>query len=516
MPEHTVTPPANPATPRTAADLIAGEWRALDGSALESRNPARPASVVWSGSPRREHVADAVAAARAAFPAWRALPQTRRNAMLRRFQTIAAARADELALLIRDEVGKPLWDARAEASLLANKVDITLDDSATGPFRRVSGFDLKLGDTKVGLARYKPHGVMGVVGPFNFPAHLPNGHIVPALSMGNTIVFKPSDKAPATGQLLASLFHEALTAEGAPPGVFNLVHGAADVAAALVNHDDLDGILFTGSWPVGRRIMESNLDRPGRVLALEMGGNNPAVILPDADLRQAVIECVRCAFITAGQRCTCTRRVIVHEAVADRVIAGIIRAASELAVGDPASDSPPFMGPVISAAARDHALAQVAGLARDGATVLLQPSAFDGGTGGYYLTPGVVKERRFALANDFEIFGPVLRVSVATTLDDAIAQANATGFGLAASIFTRDAAAADRFLSECRAGCVNVNTGTAGASSKLPFGGLGRSGNHRPAGAFSLDYCAYPVAAMIESSDAATLSPGMRFDPSWI
>jgi succinylglutamic semialdehyde dehydrogenase len=505
-----------PSISATPADLIAGEWRAIPGTTLQSRNPARPTNVIWSGAPNLAHVDAAIAAARAAFATWAAFPQDRRNAVLRRFQTLANARVDALAALIRDEVGKPLWDAKAEASLLANKVDITLDDSATGPFRRVTGFDLNLGGTKSGKAWFKPHGVMAVVGPFNFPAHLPNGHIVPALAMGNTIVFKPSDKAPATGQFLATLFNEALAAENVPPGVFNLVQGGSDIASALVHHDDLDGILFTGSWPVGRRIMQANLDRPGRILALEMGGNNPAVILPDADLKQAVIECVRCAFITAGQRCTCTRRVIVHESIAAKVIPAICKAASELIIGDPAASHPVFMGPVISEAARDAMLQQVATLAKAGAEVLVQPTATDGGTGGWYLTPGVLKEPRFSLANDLEIFGPVLRISTTPSLDDAIAQANATNFGLAASIFTKDPAGIERFLRECRAGCINVNTGTAGASSKLPFGGLGHSGNHRPAGAFSLDYCAYPVAGMLESGDASTISPGMRFDEGWL
>ena len=130
---------------------------------------------------------------------------------------------------------------------------------------RVAEYEARINDTRTGRCRFKPHGVMAVIGPFNFPAHLPNGHFVPALLMGDTVVVKPSDKTPAVGQLMAELMHEA----GAPAGVFNVIQGAADVASTLVNHDDIDGVLFTGSWPVGRRIMEANLDRPGRMLALE-------------------------------------------------------------------------------------------------------------------------------------------------------------------------------------------------------------------------------------------------------
>jgi succinylglutamic semialdehyde dehydrogenase len=516
----------HPSLSNSPADLIAGSWRVPSGPAISSRNPAAPDRVVWSGFSSVDHVAEAVSAARAALPVWSAFPRERRFAALRRFQKLCTARVDQITTLIRDETGKPTWDSKAEAQLLSNKVDITLDESPSAPgvhspLARVSGFDLKLADTRSGRCWFRPHGVMAVLGPFNFPAHLPNGHIIPALALGNTIVFKPSDKTPGVGQLLAELLNQALAEEGAPPGVVNLIQGGADVASALVAHDDIDGVLFTGSWPVGRRIMQANLDRPGRILALEMGGNNASVVLPDADLRQAAIEIVRCAFITAGQRCTCTRRVIVHSAVADKLIPAIAKAASNLIVGDPAADHPVFMGPVISAAARQSILEAQSALARAGGESIMPCTPIDMPGGGWYISPGIMRVNRFSLdpasaGADVEIFGPFLRISVTDSLDDAIEQANATRFGLAASIFTRDQASIDRFLSLARAGCVNVNTGTAGASSKLPFGGLGLSGNHRPAGAFSLDYCAYPVAGMIESGAASTISPGMRFEDSWI
>jgi succinylglutamic semialdehyde dehydrogenase len=252
-----------------------------------------------------------------------------------------------------------------------------------------------------------------------------------------------------------------------------------------------------------------------------MGGNNPALVMPDADLRQAAIEIVRSAFVSTGQRCTCTRRLVVHRAVADKLVRGIIEAATRLSVGEPLADPQPFMGPIISAAARDGVLAAQEQFSASGAEILLPSRALDSPSGGHFLTPGVVRVERFSHGEegpgaDVEVFGPLLRVSVVDSLDEGVAQANATRYGLAASIFTRDEAAARRFLAEARAGCVNVNTGTAGASSKLPFGGLGLSGNHRPAGAFSLDYCAYPVAGMIESGSAAPLPTGMTFEDDWL
>jgi succinylglutamic semialdehyde dehydrogenase len=505
------------------ANLIGGRFEPLASGPDEivGGNPARPASVNWRGVPRVADVGRAVVAARAALRTWSRTTLDQRVAALRRFQKIAAGNVDRLAALIRDETGKPMWDSKAEAQLLSNKVDITLDSGEFGAMRRVAGYQVPLAESRVGRCWFRPHGVMAVLGPFNFPAHLPNGHIVPALAMGNTIVFKPSDKAPGSGQLLADMLQEALDAEGAPAGVVNLVHGRADVAQGLLRHEGIDGILFTGSWPVGRAILEANLDSPGRICALEMGGNNAAIVLPDADLKQAVIECVRSAYVSSGQRCTCTRRLIVHEAVASRVISAICKAASNLIIGDPGAEHPVFMGPVVSSGARDAILKAQESFIRHGAEALMPCTPSDGGTGGWYVTPGVLRVDAFTRGDsgagaDVEVFGPLLRISVVRSLDEAIAQANATRYGLAASIFTKDAAAIERFLGEAQAGCVNVNTGTAGASSKLPFGGLGLSGNHRPAGAFSLDYCAYPVAGMIESGQASTIATGMRFEESWV
>lgn len=553
------------------SDFVAGEWKALAASdsgapgAITSRNPARPGEVVWSGLPDAAHVNEAIAAARAALPGWSMLSREKRFGVLRRFQQVCKAREADMATMIREEIGKAAWEAKGEASLLSSKVDITLDESDVGGMHRVRDFEFPItpptaaqGSTmqtggRVGRCSWRPHGVMAVLGPFNFPAHLPNGHIVPALAMGNTIVFKPSDKAPGVGQLLVEFFDEALAGESDlahTPGIINLVQGGADIASAIVKHPGIDGILFTGSWPVGRKILEANLDQPGRIVALELGGNNAAVVMPDADLRQAAIEIVRSAFNTTGQRCTCTRRVIVHEDIASRFIPAMCKAASNLIIGDPRATHPVFMGPIINAAARDAVLRAQADFARAGGVILVESTAPVTPEGGFYITPGIMQvewfvpyetaagwpappygprrsssgsksfdecsDNRDEAGADVEVFGPLLRVCIVDSLDAAIEQANATRYGLAASIFTNNQAAADRFLAESRAGCVNVNTGTAGASSKLPFGGLGLSGNHRPAGSFSLDYCAYPVAGMIEHGHAATIPEGMRFEDSWL
>jgi succinylglutamic semialdehyde dehydrogenase len=522
---------------RPLADIIAGKSIApAPGNGqqvLVSTNPAQPEQTVWTGACDPAHVEAAVAAAREALPQWASTPIEQRIEFLRIYQSLAAERAESIGELICAETGKAIWDSAAEAKLLGAKVDITLDDSTNSGRSRVTGFDIELSRTRKGICRFRPHGVMAVVGPFNFPAHLPNGHIVPALLTGNTIVFKPSDKTPAVGQALAELFLEALEQAGAQAGVFNLIQGRAEVASSLVSHRGVDGVLFTGSWPVGRRILEANLDQPGKIIALEMGGNNPAIIMPDADLKQAAIECARAAFVTTGQRCTCTRRILVHKDIVRPFATLLAKIASNLIVGDPkgigggSRNQPVFMGPLIS----DESRAQAISFQRDlaGAKVgnprpILEMTAIEHPSGGHYVSPGIWQVDAFSLSDsvasdagaDVELFGPMVRIAEFDSLDEAIEQANTTRYGLAASIFTQDDDAIDRFVVEARAGCININTGTAGASGKLPFGGLGWSGNHRPAGAFSPDYCAYPIASMIEREPEVSLLPGMHYEDSWI
>jgi succinylglutamic semialdehyde dehydrogenase len=467
---------------------------------IVSFDPARPSVEVARVRVDAGAVDAAVRAARAAFPAWSARSRDERAALLQAWSATCARHAERIAVAIMRETGKVLAEARQEAALLSDKVAVTLEERVRA---RVTGYEFPANATRVNRCSYRPFGVMAVIGPFNFPAHLPNGHWVPALLAGNTVVFKPSEKAPGVGALMTELMAEA----GMPAGVFNLVQGRGDAAAALVEHADVDGVLFTGSWPVGRRIMERNLDRPGRMVALEMGGSNPAIVMDDADLKQAVIECVRCAFITTGQRCTCTRRVVVHRAVAERFITAFVECARTLTVGAGDAEPAPFMGPLVSREAREAALAFQAECAARGERVLLESRAPAGD--GWFLTPGVVQAKRFERATDHEVFGPVVRIAVAEDLQDAIVQANATDFGLAASIFTQSEANVAAAVAGLRAGCINVNCGTAGASGKLPFGGLGRSGNLRPAGAAMIDACAYPVATMTEQGSAATVAPGM-------
>lgn len=505
------SPTATPAPPTDSSALLHAPSDYVDGAflpiaaALEqatvvARDPAQPDRVVWAGKPHHDHVDQAVAAARRALPGWSSTPLAERVACLRRWQELTQRHAERIAQRITDEMGKTLAEARLEAKALAEKVDITLDGISMS---RVKDYEVPVSASRVGRCGFRPHGVMAVIGPFNFPAHLPNGHFVPALLLGNTVVLKPSEKTPGVGQALAELMHEA----GLPRGVFNVVQGGAETARRLVSSDGVDGILFTGSWPVGRRILEANLDRPGRIVALEMGGSNPAVVMPSASLKQAVVECVRAGFATTGQRCSCTRRVIVHRAIAESFLERLVAVAGSVRFGPGRSTEPVFAGPLVSEGAARAVIEFQRRLVDRGGRILMEATRPD--LPGHFVTPGIVEVPGFSVEQDEELFGPFLQVAVVDSLEEAIAQANATRFGLAASIFTAEEREWEEFLHGARAGCVNRNTGTAGASSKLPFGGLGHSGNHRPAGAFSVDYCAYPVSSMIEQGQDVTVPAGI-------
>ena len=490
-------------------NLIGGVERPLEtvDADIISVNPARPDEVVWSARADPAAIDAAVASARAALDGWRMAGQEARASALKRLAAVFTARAEDIARAITAEMGKTLAESRLEAKLLADKVAITLGETCQA---RVRPWDVQVAPTRTGRCSFRSHGVMAVLGPFNFPAHLPNGHWVPALLLGNTIVFKPSERTPLVGQLMA----ECMRAAELPPGVFNLVQGGPAVAKALVAHEGLDGILFTGSWPVGRSIMQANLDRPGRLLALEMGGSNAAIVLDDAHRRQAVLECVRASFATTGQRCTCTRRIIVHRDAAPWFVPAFCRMASTLLVGDGDGRAPAFMGPLATERARDAALAFQADAVRRGATVLLRAAALD--RPGWFITPGVLQWPRLTLDQDGEVFAPIVQLAVATSDEDALEQANASRFGLAAGVFSSSRARWEALCPRINAGCVNWNVGTAGASSALPFGGLGLSGNHRPAAAFSVDSCAAPIAHLEESSDAAAVPDGALWDDTWL
>lgn len=459
-----------------------------------------PASgdILWEGAAASaSDCAEAVAAARAAFPAWAAQPATARAAILRRYAEILGERQAALAEAIARETGKPLWEAATEVTAMIGKVaiSITAMDERTGQRENAMAFGRA-------TLSHRPHGVMAVLGPYNFPGHLPNGHIVPALLAGNVVIFKPSEETPLVGQLLV----EALHAAGVPRHVAALIQGGRETGAALVAQD-IDGLLFTGSAGAGAHFRRLFADRPAVILALELGGNNP-LIAWDGDPAAAASIIAASAFITAGQRCSCARRLIVPEgAGGDAIVGALVTVVDRLRIGAWDEIPEPFMGPLISGRAAERAARQVETLVGLGARKI---RAFDavGGRSAAFVRPAIFDVTGVDVPDE-EIFAPVLQVRRVADFDAALAAANATRFGLAAGLISDDDGLWRRFHAGARAGVVNRNRPTTGASSDMPFGGLGDSGNHRPSAYYAADYCAYPVASL-EAERAVDQLPGLK------
>ena len=468
---------------------------------LISTEPATGAEL-WSGE--CGDAAAQVAAARAAFPAWAAQAVTYRAETLRRFANVVRAREAEFADLIARETGKPLWEAKTEVAAVIGKVDISINAYLERtPQRRIEG---ALGQ-KIAV-RHKPHGVLAVLGPYNFPAHLPNGHIVPALLAGNTIVFKPSEKTPATGAMLVALMHEA----GVPEGAIRLLIGGPDEGRALAGEPGIDGLLFTGSARAGQSLHRQFADMPHKILALELGGNNPLVVWDAKDIPAAAVIAVQSAFLSAGQRCTAARRLIVRDGPEGEVlVAEIVKVMDRIIVDDPHALPQPFMGPVIDNAAADHLQSQFVELMMKGGKVLRRLERPHEERP--YLTPALIDVTDVVERPDAELFGPVLQLIRVADFEAAIAEANATSFGLAASLVGGSPLLYDRFWAEVRAGVINWNKPTNGAPSSAPFGGVGASGNHRPSAFYAADYCAYPVTSSETEIARAAIGEGLR-DPA--
>ncbi|MGV7119799.1 succinylglutamate-semialdehyde dehydrogenase [Sphingopyxis sp. 550A] len=449
-------------------------------------------SLVWEGAADDATAcAAAVRRSREAQPDWAETPLDARIAVAKRFATLARERADEIAALISRETGKPLWETKTEAAGIAGKVDLSIAAQAERAGERLS--PTPFGQSAL---RHRPHGVLAILGPFNFPAHLPSGHIIPALLAGNCIVFKPSELTPAVGEMLVGLWRDA----GLPPGVLELVQGGRETGAALIDCA-IDGLLFTGSARAGLHFQQHFAARAGFLLALELGGNNP-LIAWDGDADVAAETIAQSAFLTAGQRCSCARRLIVPDNDDGRAIVdAAVALAERLRIGRWDADPQPFMGSLISAEAAASVDRAIDRLAAQGGRVLTR--ARDALPGRAFRAPTIV-DMSAARRDDEEIFGPVLQVLRVPDFDAAIAAANDTAYGLSASLLSADDGLWNRFLARSRAGVVNRNRPTNGAASNLPFGGSGASGNHRPSAWYAADYCAYPVA----SAEAASLQPG--------
>ncbi len=466
-------------------------------SAFESTDPCTGV-VVWQGA--TGDVTAAVAAARKALPGWASASLADRIAVARAYQAVVTERADRFARLIATETGKPYWETKTEVASVAAKVDISITAQAERAGMRsgdVAGVRQVL--------RHKPHGVLAVLGPYNFPAHLPNGHIVPALLAGNTVVFKPSEQTPAVADFMAACW----LAAGLPDGVLNIVHGGGDTGGDLAAAD-IDGLLFTGSAHVGAALARQFAETPGKLLALEMGGNNPLIVwdVAEGGLDAAAALIVQSGYLSAGQRCTCARRLILRDGTQGPLLDRVTALIDRIITGAPFDDPQPFMGPVIANRAADGLVAGAQALLAMGATAIRPLSRILPDRP--FLTPALFDVTGLSGLPDSELFGPVIQITRVADWDAAIAAANATKFGLSAGLIGGDAALYDCFWAASRAGVVNWNRPTNGAASNAPFGGIGLSGNHRPSAYYAADYCAWPVASLEADAPAGTIATGLR------
>lgn len=464
---------------------IDGNWIQGTGDSFSSINPAN-GKTIWNGTnATHQEIDEAFTSAQKSFKKWASFSVEKRLSFIHKFSEIISNKKEQLARLISLETGKPLWESKTEVSAVINKIQLSINAFN----ERTSTQEIDNNETK-SYIRYKPYGTVAVLGPFNFPAHLSNGHIIPALIAGNTIILKPSELTPMVAEFVVNCWHEA----NLEPGVLNLVQGNAKCAQYLLSKN-VNGVYFTGSFKTGVLINKQFAMQPGVILALEMGGNNPLVIEKVEDLKGAIYTALLSSFITAGQRCSCARRIIIpNNSFGENFLEQFIKSAAKIKIGSFDEQPEPFIGPVIrNSHALNHLKAQQK-LIDSGADSLLEMSLLKEDAA--FLSPGIVDVTNIDNTKDDEIFAPFVQIYKYNDFDEALAIANQTNYGLVAALISDNKNNFQEFFNTVKAGIINWNKPTTGASSRLPFGGVKHSGNNRPSGYFAADYCSYPIASL--------------------
>jgi succinylglutamic semialdehyde dehydrogenase len=491
-------------------DFISGKFMqsAKPDGQFKDISPGDLSDQIMTVSFKLDHVDMACAEAKKAYLPWAKLSVEDRKKYILKLKDIFTAHESEMAIAIARDTGKALWDATTEAKALAAKIDITLNES----MKLVATEHIPNALPNVeGVLRYKSRGVMAVVGPFNFPAHLPNGHIIPALITGNTIVYKPSEQTPYVAQLYSQCIEKAEF----PSGVFNMVQGEAETGRKLVAHELVDGILFTGSYEVGLKIKQETLNQYWKILALEMGGKNATVVWEDADLDKAVYETIVGAYMSAGQRCSGTSKVILHDKIADQFTDRFYNTAKKLTINHWSKN--PFMGSLINAQAVEKYVRFQEMANRENCESLMRGKSLDLDYKGHYVTPSIHLVKSFdpkSIYQKTEIFGPNVAIYRSSDFENALENVNSSGYGLCMALFTKNKELYNEALLKARVGLLNLNRTTNGASSRLPFGGMGKSGNDRPSAHFAVQYCTVPLASLEDSTqlDKTKLLPGVTLE----
>lgn len=464
------------------------QWKPGSGEPFESRNPANQ-EMVWRGrSCLINEINEAVQNAKEASQDWSNLTADERTLYLDSFRTILKNRRHELAEIISRENGKPLWESMNEVQSMIDKVALSLESYGL----RCAGIIHDYPNAR-SITRHHPHGVIAIFGPFNFPGHIPNSQIIPALLAGNTIILKPSEFTPLTGEMLANYWLEA----GLPKNVLNVVQGGKETGQALMQHSDIQGAFFTGSYATGRLFSEYFGKHPEKILALEMGGNNPLIVneIDEIAVAAATYLTIQSAFLTSGQRCTCARRLLlVKNQTNETFVNKLVEMVKGITVGTFSDHPEPFMGPVISEKQALKLLQVQEQLKQIGGKSLVEMNHLKTGSG--LISPGLMDSTEIKARPDEEYFGPFLQLVWVKDLDEAIQEANRTKYGLTAGLFTKNKQDYDYFYKRIQAGIVNWNASLTGSSSAAPFGGIKCSGNYRPSAYYAADFCSYPVASM--------------------
>lgn len=480
---------------------IGGRWVEGEGHALKSIDPST-GNIIWTGkAATAQEVRHTVDSARKSYSLWRSTPLEKRIQKIETFREQLELNKQELSETISQETGKPLWEAKTEVGAMIRKIDISIDAHQ----QRTGEIKSPLAEA-ISFVRHKPHGVLVVFGPYNFPGHLPNGHIVPALLAGNTVIFKPSEKTPLVAQKTMEYWEKTEL----PDGVINLLQGVRTTGEALLSNSDINGVLFTGSAQTGHLIHQQFGGHPEKVLALEMGGNNPLIVTEVDNVEAAVHHTVQSAYITSGQRCTCARRLIIlSDKEGDNFLDHLLKVIKTIKVGVWSDQPEPFMGPVIDVQSAEQLLQHQNNFKKIGGTVLIEMKQLKPKSA--FLSPGLIDITGVQHRPDIEIFGPLLQVIRVNNFQEALDEANNTSYGLSAGLLSSNKKLYQQFYDQIQAGIVNWNRPITGASSGAPFGGIGASGNYRPSAWYAADYCSYPVSSLENDQliTPKTLPPGI-------
>ena len=442
------------------------------------------------GSPPTNEI---IGSAEKGFRNMRCLASEKKINLLKIFQKTVLKRKDEMAYAIAMETGKPLWESQGEVQAVAKKVDITIEHS----FKRVENTTITDVMPKThGYIYHKPLGICLVIGPFNFPCHLANTQILAALLAGNSIIFKPSEKAAYSGQILIECLHEA----GFPIGTINLLQGTGEAAATIIQKPSVKGIFFTGSREVGYKIVQAASTDISKLVALELGGKNTAIVCNDASFEYTLQELLKAAFLTTGQRCVSVSNIAVQRSIFDKFVQYFHKLAQKIIVDHPIDyEMEPFMGPLIDQKGLEQFLKAVDSATKQGIETVMKTKEIEKRYRGYYVGPSIYIASKFNRDSHFlmeEVFGPCCTFIPFDHIDEAIEITNATEYGLAACVFSNERRVYEQCINEIDAGLINFNRSTCGASATLPFGGVKNSGNYRPAASFFIDSCVYQMSSL--------------------